>query len=342
MIISSLVKGNLPSIGYFQSIYEARSVLRKEGTVFVKEEERCVGILTMADLGRKGHVLVADCLTEKPSVVPDSSVAEVLAIMAQCGHEVLPVKKRDAIVGVIHKDDLVKFLHSLHDEKDSLFFSVVHDLRAPLHNLVSFIDLLKPKMNLVQEDAAILEKVHRLCTNSLELLQEISSYAQSGLEKGAESEYIDLRYYLRECLQTLEPSIQQADIKLVQRIDCEGPVTISLQATQFYRVIENLILNAVKFTPAGGSINVHLLSTANDAQIVISDTGIGIPKELQVFIFEKLSSAKRLGLRGEATVGLGLYIVKNIVEVHGGTITFESMEGAGTTFTVTLPLNSNQ
>lgn len=100
--------------------------------------------------------------------------------------------------------------------------------------------------------------------------------------------------------------------------------------------MDNLVSNALKFTPAGGQITVGLREVSGRAVLTVQDTGIGIPEALQAGLFEKFSAACRAGVGGEASTGLGLFITKQIVQLHRGKLWMESREGAGTTFFVEL------
>jgi two-component system sensor histidine kinase VicK len=96
--------------------------------------------------------------------------------------------------------------------------------------------------------------------------------------------------------------------------------------------LENLISNAVKFTHAGGEVRISLKNKAQKVLMQVSDTGIGIPSKWQKNIFDKFTKANRKGTQGETTTGLGLYIVKQIVDLHKGKIWVESEENKGTSF----------
>lgn len=115
------------------------------------------------------------------------------------------------------------------------------------------------------------------------------------------------------------------------------PVYADLDVNKFTQVLNNLVSNAIKFTPDGGQITVRVEPSPDSIRIHVIDTGIGIPAELQPYLFERFTPARRPGLRGEATTGMGLVLCKTIVEWHQGTISFVSAEGQGTTFTIEIP-----
>ena len=101
--------------------------------------------------------------------------------------------------------------------------------------------------------------------------------------------------------------------------------------------MDNLIINAIKFSKPEGNIDVSLSQTNNDIFIKVRDYGIGIPDDIQPFIFDRFSKASRNGVRGEASIGLGLSIVHQIIKKHDGNIEVSSTPDAGTTFTIKLP-----
>ncbi len=111
----------------------------------------------------------------------------------------------------------------------------------------------------------------------------------------------------------------------------------NLDVNKFTQVLINLVSNALKFTPDDGHVRVHIEPGPRSVRIHVIDDGVGIPAALQPFLFERFTKARRPGLRGEATTGLGLALCKTIVEWHRGTISVASTEGQGTTFTVEIP-----
>nr|WP_230688124.1 ATP-binding protein [Hymenobacter jeongseonensis] len=115
------------------------------------------------------------------------------------------------------------------------------------------------------------------------------------------------------------------------------PVYARLDVNKITQVLTNLVSNAIKFTPDGKRVAVRVEAAAGSVRIHVSDEGIGIPVALQPYLFERFTKARRAGLRGEQTTGLGLAICKTIVEWHQGTLRVYSTEGQGTTFTVEIP-----
>lgn len=117
----------------------------------------------------------------------------------------------------------------------------------------------------------------------------------------------------------------------------DEPVYAELDVNKFAQVLVNLVGNAIKFTPDGGQVVVRVEPGPGSVRIQVQDTGIGIPAALLPRLFERFTPARRPGLRGEETTGLGLVLCKTIVEWHQGTLAVESAEGQGSTFTIELP-----
>lgn len=114
------------------------------------------------------------------------------------------------------------------------------------------------------------------------------------------------------------------------------PLYARLHPEKFGRVLANLLGNALKFTPAGGVTTLGLREQDGKPLLTVRDTSIGIPGKLHGNLFDKFNPTRRAGLQGETTTGLGLFIAKQIVELHGGASWLESRERGGTTFFVEL------
>src|SRR5206468_1907545 len=110
-----------------------------------------------------------------------------------------------------------------------------------------------------------------------------------------------------------------------------------LDSLKFMQVINNLISNAIKFTPDNGVIEIEIQDLNQHALIVVRDNGIGIPADMHPYLFDKFTRARRAGLRGEEPVGLGMSIIKTIVELHKGKIWFTSKENEGSSFYIEMP-----
>ncbi|WP_431211492.1 sensor histidine kinase [Puia sp. P3] len=131
------------------------------------------------------------------------------------------------------------------------------------------------------------------------------------------------------------PAVQGRREKQAIRLDAE-PVTLLADHDKLWRVIINLLDNAIKFSPEGADIGLSLRRQGDKAVISVSDRGMGIPKNIEGKLFTVDDAVRRLGTAGEKSFGLGLAIVGQIIKAHGGTISVESGEQKGTTFRIEL------
>ncbi len=138
--------------------------------------------------------------------------------------------------------------------------------------------------------------------------------------------------YLEEC----RKSEASAD-RVFNLTSSAKSIYIDLDEAKFMQIMNNLVTNALKFTHPGGVIEVDILEKANGVLFSFGDNGIGIPEEFHSELFDKFTRARRKGLNGEPTLGLGLSIVKTIVEWHNGRVWVESQENTGTKFFFELP-----
>ena len=147
---------------------------------------------------------------------------------------------------------------------------------------------------------------------------------------------VDIGEILRAPLDQLQRGQRVLGHQFAYTLPAE-PIYVNLDVNKFTQVLINLVSNAFKFTPEDGYVNVRIKPGPGCVRIHIIDNGVGIPLAMQPFLFERFTKARRPGLRGEKTTGLGLALCKTIVEWHHGTISVMSTEGQGTTFTVELP-----
>lgn len=216
--------------------------------------------------------------------------------------------------------------------------NVSHELRTPITAVKGFAETLLDGA-LKDEEALVdfLEIIYKESTRLDLMVQDILQLSKLENHKvHAVIQTVRASEVVEEVLKIVH---QKMDLKnqtfeLVE----EFPVTLEVDRDQFKQVCLNLIGNAIAYTPDGGKITVTLKETDNEAVLVVSDTGVGIPKESQARIFERFYRVDKARSRNAGGTGLGLAIVKWLVENNNGRITLESEENKGSTFTVWLPL----
>jgi PAS domain S-box-containing protein len=222
--------------------------------------------------------------------------------------------------------------------KDEFVALVSHELRTPLTSIRGYLELLL-------EDGAGFEQAHtdwlsvidRNSERLLCLVEDLLLKAQVNAGKVALTvKEIDLAAIVEQSVETGATIATARGITLVSSTGAVPPV--AADPVRLGQVIDNLISNALKFTPAGGRVEVRASERGGRARIEIADTGMGISPAEQEHLFERFYRTAQAQTDAVPGVGLGLSIAKAIVEAHGGSLSCESVEGAGTTFTIELPL----
>ena len=226
--------------------------------------------------------------------------------------------------------------------RDEFFALVSHELRTPLTSIVGHMELLVDDINgiaelTLDERARFLEVINHNSRRLLRLVGDLLFVAR--LEAGRldlERTRVDLARPVRDSVEAAEPRAARARHSLIS--DIEEGVVVNGDEGRIGQALDNLISNAVKFTPDGGQVTVRLSSDANHGIIAVSDTGIGVPEAEHQQLFERFFRAST-GARAEG-VGLGLAITLAIVRGHEGRLEVESEAGRGSTFRIRLPLDT--
>lgn len=209
---------------------------------------------------------------------------------------------------------------------------VAHDLRNPIGGMHSITSLMLEEPNRSEEDRAMLDLMKTSAQNSLDLVDNLLQLQFSSDE--LKKKPVDIAEMLRYCVSLLQ---SKADAK-EQQLRLETiPAVMEASREKLWRVISNLIANAIKFSPSGSKIKIKMVQKKQGIRILVRDEGIGIPIEMSEKIFDLFTEAKRPGTAGEQPFGMGLAISKQIVEAHNGKIWFENNLHHGTTFYVDLP-----
>ncbi|MDN3690428.1 ATP-binding protein [Cyclobacterium jeungdonense] len=234
----------------------------------------------------------------------------------------------------IELQDTLGALEQSQAENTKIMYMVAHDLRNPISSMVMMADILLADEQITGENRVLLEHIKTSCNNSINLVSEMmqSNKNTASLTKEA----VELDRLLSYCVELLQHKAHEKYQKLILHTI---PVTAYISREKLWRVISNLIANAIKFSPRGKSIYINLLKKSDKAIFSIKDEGIGIPDSIKDKVFEWYTDGKRTGTDGEKPFGMGLAISKQIVSAHGGTIWFETENDSGTTFFVEIPIN---
>jgi signal transduction histidine kinase len=223
-------------------------------------------------------------------------------------------------------------------EQQQFIADVSHELRTPL-------TILRGSLEVVLEEDRPPEEYRDAIANALLEVRHLTRVSQNllFLARGQSGRVtlsfanVDLIRFLSDVTRELGPAAADRELELTLETP-RDPVRAFIDADRMQQVLYNLIENSIRYSEPGGTIRVRLFSTPAEASIEVSDTGIGIPAADLPFVFERFFRSDRARRAYHGGSGLGLSIVRWIVEAHKGTVTVESDAGRGTTFTVKLPL----
>jgi signal transduction histidine kinase len=227
-------------------------------------------------------------------------------------------------------------LRELDTLKDEFVALASHELRTPLTSINGYLELLL-EGPLTDDQRSFGDIISRNTQRLLVLINDLLFIA--AIEAGqltVEHDQVELSLIVEQAVSAALPAAQGAQVDL--RCDQLPLLTLTGDASRLGQLLDNLISNAIKFTPAGGRVDVVLGGDRSHAWLEVRDTGIGISKADQEQLFNKFFRTKEATQAGIQGTGLGLVISKAIVQAHGGTIQVQSDQEAGTVFRVELPL----
>ena len=222
--------------------------------------------------------------------------------------------------------------------KDEFLATVSHELRNPLNAILGWAHMLRlGKLTPPNIERAV-ETIYRNAKSQAQLvadLLDVSRIISGKLRLDVRT--VDLIFIINAALDSIRPAAEAKSIRLQSMLDpAAGP--ISGDADRLQQIVWNLLTNAVKFTPKGGRIQVKLQRVDSHVEIVVTDSGVGISKEFLPHVFDRFRQADASTTRIHGGLGLGLSIVHQLVDLHGGSVSvFSEGEGKGATFTVHLP-----
>jgi PAS domain S-box-containing protein len=225
------------------------------------------------------------------------------------------------------------------EAKDAFLAILSHELRSPLSAMLAWVGILKKR----GEDAAtrgravaVLERSVRAQTQLINDLLDVSRIVSGKLQ--LDRQPVDLAAELPDTLDSLQPLADAKGVELGRELS-PGPFVVIGDESRLGQVVRNLVENAVKFTSAGGRIRVRLTQDDGHVELTVTDTGEGFPSEQHAVIFDRFRQSRTPLTRRHGGLGLGLAIVRHLVEEHGGTVRAASPgPGQGATFIMRLPL----
>jgi PAS domain S-box-containing protein len=313
-------EGHLPVTSYFAVPVISRSGEVYGGLFFGHPE---AGVFT------ERSVRIVEGLAAQSAVAMDNARLFEAATRA----------RSDAEAAAIEKERLYREAQDSNRLKDEFLATVSHELRTPLTAILGWSHMLRTGQ--FDGDSALkaLETIERNARTQAQLIDDLLDVSRIITGKlRIDVRQVDPNSFVEAAIEAVRPAAEAKGVRM-QKIMDTGVVSVSADPVRLQQVVWNLLSNALKFTPRGGRVQVRLERVNSHIEIAISDTGAGIVPEFLPHVFDRFRQADQRTTRQHGGMGLGLAIVRHLVELHGGTVKAESSgEGQGATFTVLLPV----
>jgi two-component system, OmpR family, sensor histidine kinase VicK len=275
-------------------------------------------------------------------------VVEAVEFRVQAGDQqktfaVSAYRVEDFVLGVLR--DLTKirehenYIANFSAKKDAILEMVSHNLSGPLNISHQILTSLEKVISSYENKDVNkhLQLIRESMNHCIDVINDflVEEHITSG-NVSVRNRRFDVVEKVESTLDRLRKSFPEKEFNVTTAMN---PLFLNSDEVKFFQIFHNLILNSVKFTPEQGKIDVVLDVKDTTFFLTVRDNGIGIPDALKGFIFQKYSPACRPGLKDERSIGMGLYIVKKLTTMMGGSISFSSVETVGTTFTVQIPMD---
>jgi signal transduction histidine kinase len=299
-------------------------VLRSKVAVFVE-------LFNRQEALRKGQAELESRIAERTRELASANVA----LSAEIEERTRIEQER---VGLLRREQAARReAEDANRLKDEFLATLSHELRTPLNAIMGWAHVLgqSPGDRPTVQRAA--EVVRQNAAAQAKLIEDILDVSRIvGGKLHLDMATVDLKPTIEAAIESLMPGVTAKAIRIERKL-ADG-VYVAGDRDRLQQVVWNLLSNALKFTPRGGEVTVGLSETNGDAEIFVSDNGIGIPADFLPYVFERFRQADSSMSRRHSGLGLGMAIVRHLVELHGGTVSVESDgEGKGATFRLRLP-----
>jgi len=318
------------------------------------EENRCLSLFDRVYRTGRAEILVEQEHCQTPPVYWSYSVWAILGAderpvgvmiqvtdtteMAIFRKQVIAMNEQ-LLLSATRQHELTEIAERANQLKDEFLATLSHELRTPLTSIVGWAEMLgNPKLDPVASLRAIevIRRNARMQVQMIDDLLDVSRIITGKLRLSVQP--VDLGTIIIAAVDGLRPAAEAREIRLQLHLDSPAG-QVSVDPDRLQQVAWNLISNAIKFTPKGGRVIVSLDRVESHVEVTVSDTGLGIAPEFLPHVFDRFRQADATTTRIFGGLGLGLSIVRQLVELHGGTVRVDSEgEGLGSTFTVSLPL----
>jgi PAS domain S-box-containing protein len=289
--------------------------------------------ILLAKDGRE--VPIAD--SAAPIRLPGGKIVGVILVFRDVSEDRSAEKEREEL---LHREqEARREAEEANRTKDEFLATLSHELRTPLNALMGWSRLIQGPDLDEQTRRRGMEVIDRSARNQLQLIEDILDVSRliSG-KLTLTTMPLRLETVIETAVDSVRPAADGKEINLQVKFEQSGGIVLG-DAARLQQVISNLLVNAIKFTPHGGNVWLTLLSNEGEVRLTVRDSGCGIKAEFLPYIFDRFRQQESVYTRRQGGLGLGLSLVRQLVELHGGRVEAHSEgENKGATFTVTLPL----
>ncbi len=307
-----------------------------------------VSYLAVPVVSRSGEVLGGlffghpeeGVFTERAARIVEGLAAQAAVAMDNARlYEAAQRARAEAEQSAAEKERLYREARESNRLKDEFLATVSHELRTPLTAILGWAHMLRTGQFAGGDPAKALETIERNARSQAQLIDDLLDVSRIITGKlRIDVRPVDPNSFIESAIEAVRPAAEAKGVR-VQRIMDTGVVSVTGDPARLQQVVWNLLSNAIKFTPKGGRVQIRMERVNSHVEITVSDTGIGIAPEFLPHVFDRFRQADQRTTRQQGGMGLGLAIVRHLVELHGGTVRAESPgEGQGATFTVLLPV----
>lgn len=232
---------------------------------------------------------------------------------------------------------LKKTIADINREKQQIVSLVSHDLKSPLNRVFALVQLLNlDDSNLTNEQKQYLNMIHQVAADGLSMIRNLVDYRNleyRGIDIRPEA--IDLADFMKTTVRSFIPLAEKKNLSI--KLHAPDEIVVNADRQCVGRIADGLLSNAIKFSAGGKEIIVDVKDAGDDVEVSVKDEARGFTPEDKLLLFNKFIKLKTKPTAGESSTGLGLFIVKSILDRIGGTIKCDTIEGIGSTFTFALP-----
>jgi signal transduction histidine kinase/ActR/RegA family two-component response regulator len=345
----STVEGTRVYTPYNRSAFSGWTVAMGIPADVVEAAGRRTGwAMTGGVLGATLLALLFSLLMARRIAAPIALIAGAADAVGRGERPVDPARLRIAEVGALAHalDDAARIVRTREQElqdadrrKDEFLMLLSHELRTPMNAVHGWANMLNAGQLAGPARERALEAILRNSNAQIRLIDDLLDISRIIAGKTRlDVRPVDLHAVVQAAVESVRPAADAKEIRLQTVLD-PAAAPITGDPARLQQVVWNLLINAVKFTPRGGRVQVHLQRVNSHVEVVVSDTGAGIGPDLLPVIFDRFRQADSSSTREHGGLGLGLALVRHLVELHGGSVVARSEgEGKGATFVVALPL----